>query len=115
MGCAVIMVYCSSLGLMSLNQPSPSTWSSDADLQVRGWRAFLRSHAPDIAALDLFVVPTIGFKLLYGFVIVGIDRREPDLDRRHNQPYAGMDRTPDHRGVSLGRGSGLMIRDRDRA
>ena len=26
---------CSSLGLVSLNQPSPGTWSSDADLQVR--------------------------------------------------------------------------------
>jgi transposase InsO family protein len=35
----------------------------------QGWRTFLRNHAPDIAAMDLFVVPTIGFKLLYGFVI----------------------------------------------
>jgi Integrase core domain len=34
------------------------------------------SVAPDIAAMDLFVVPTIGFKLLYGFVIVRIDRRD---------------------------------------
>src|SRR6202051_2779226 len=25
----------------------------------QGWRAFLRNHAPDIAAMDLFVVPTI--------------------------------------------------------
>jgi transposase InsO family protein len=41
-----------------------------------GWQTFLRTHAPDIAAMDLFVVPTIGFKLLYGFVIVRIDRRE---------------------------------------
>jgi hypothetical protein len=40
-----------------------------------GWKTFLRNHAPDIAAMDLFVVPTIGFKLLYGFVIVRIDRR----------------------------------------
>ena len=31
----------------------------------QGWRAFLRNHAPDIAAMDLFVVPTIGFKLLW--------------------------------------------------
>jgi hypothetical protein len=23
------------------------------------WRTFLRNHAPDIAAMDLFVVPTI--------------------------------------------------------
>ena len=42
----------------------------------QGWRTFLRNHAPDIAAMDLLVVPTIGFKLLYGFVIVRIDRRD---------------------------------------
>jgi hypothetical protein len=27
-----------------------------------GWRTFLRNHAPDIAAIDMFVVPTIDFK-----------------------------------------------------
>ena len=42
----------------------------------QGWRTFLRNHAPDIAAMDLFVVPTIGFKLLYAFVIVRLDRRQ---------------------------------------
>src|SRR5258706_3870110 len=36
----------------------------------QGWRTFLQNHAPDITAMDLFVVPTIGFKLLYAFVIV---------------------------------------------
>ena len=41
----------------------------------QGWRAFLRNHAPHIAAMDLFVVPTIGFALLYVFVIVRLDRR----------------------------------------
>jgi hypothetical protein len=40
------------------------------------WRTFLRNHAPDVAAMDLFVVPTIGFKLLYGFVIIRLDRRD---------------------------------------
>src|ERR1700732_1858687 len=39
------------------------------------WRTFLRNHAPDIAAMDLFVVPTIGFDLLYGLVIVWLDHR----------------------------------------
>src|ERR1700694_3069984 len=39
------------------------------------WRTFLCNHAPDIAAMDLFVVPTIGFSLLYAFVIVHLDRR----------------------------------------
>jgi transposase InsO family protein len=37
---------------------------------------FLRNHAPDIAAMDLFVVPTIGFDLLYAFVIIRLDRRD---------------------------------------
>lgn len=39
-----------------------------------GWRAFLRNHASDIAAMDLFVAPTIGFDLLYVFIIVRLDR-----------------------------------------
>jgi transposase InsO family protein len=40
------------------------------------WRTFLRNHAPDIAAMDLFVVPTIGFNLLYALVVVRLDRRD---------------------------------------
>src|ERR1700737_2586338 len=42
----------------------------------QGWRTFLRNHAQDIAAMDFFVVPTIGFDLLYAFVIERLDRRE---------------------------------------
>jgi len=41
----------------------------------QGWRTFLRNHTPDIAAIDLFVVATIGFDLLNAFVIVRLDRR----------------------------------------
>lgn len=42
----------------------------------QGWRTFMRNHAPDIAAMDLFVVPTISFGLLYALVIVRLDRRQ---------------------------------------
>src|SRR4051794_20186544 len=42
----------------------------------QGWRTFLHNHAPDIAAMDLFVVPTIGFNLIYAFVIIRLDRRD---------------------------------------
>jgi hypothetical protein len=42
----------------------------------QGWRTFLHNHAPEVAAMDFFVVPTIGFDLLYAFVIVRLDRRE---------------------------------------
>ena len=41
-----------------------------------GVENLLRNHAPDIAAMDLFIVPTIGFDLLYAFVIVRLDRRD---------------------------------------
>ena len=41
----------------------------------QGWRTFLRNHAPNIAAMDLFVVPTIGFDLLYVLVIIRLERR----------------------------------------
>jgi N6-adenosine-specific RNA methylase IME4 len=40
------------------------------------WGTFLRNHAPHIAAMDLFVVPTIVFSLLYVLVIVRLARRE---------------------------------------
>ena len=42
----------------------------------QGWCTFLRNHAPDIAAVDLFVVPSIGFDLLYALVIVRLARRD---------------------------------------
>ncbi len=50
----------------------------------QGWRTFLRNHAPDIAAIDLFLVPTIGFSLLYGLVIDGLGRRQWILEHHLN-------------------------------
>jgi hypothetical protein len=40
------------------------------DPSSQDWGTFLRNHAPNIAAMDLFVVPTIGFDLLYVLVII---------------------------------------------
>jgi hypothetical protein len=40
------------------------------------WKTFLRNHADGIAAMDLFVVPTISFRLLYGLLIMGHGRRQ---------------------------------------
>src|SRR5260370_42057828 len=42
----------------------------------QGWRTFLRNHDPDIAAMDLFVVPTIGFDLLNAFIIMSLHRTD---------------------------------------
>jgi hypothetical protein len=42
----------------------------------QGWKTFLRNHADGIASMDLFLVPTISFRLLYGFLIVQHNRRK---------------------------------------
>jgi hypothetical protein len=41
----------------------------------QGWSTFLCNHQPEVAAMDLFVVPTIGFDMLYAFIIIRLDRR----------------------------------------
>jgi transposase InsO family protein len=40
----------------------------------QSWKTFLRNHAAGIAAIDLFVVPTAFFKMLYGLVLLGHER-----------------------------------------
>jgi len=39
------------------------------------WRTFLRNHLPDIAAIDMFVVATATFRLLYALIVLSLDRR----------------------------------------
>jgi hypothetical protein len=41
----------------------------------QGWRTFLHNHADGIAAMDLFVVPTLSFRLLYGLLVLQHSRR----------------------------------------
>jgi transposase InsO family protein len=41
----------------------------------QGWKTFLRNHADGIVSIDLFVVPTISFRLLYGLLVLQHGRR----------------------------------------
>ena len=81
----------------------------------QGWKTFLRNHADGIAAMDLFVVPTISFRLLYGLLIMGHGRRQilwfgvtahPTAEWIANQltEACGWEQTPRY-----------LIRDRDGA
>jgi transposase InsO family protein len=81
----------------------------------QGWKTFLRNHAEGIAAMDLFVVPTISFRLLYGLLIMGHGRRQilwfgvtahPTAEWIANQltEACGWEQIPRY-----------LIRDRDRA
>jgi hypothetical protein len=40
------------------------------------WRTFLDNHVSDIAAIDFFVVPTLTFRVLYGFLVLRHDHRQ---------------------------------------
>jgi hypothetical protein len=78
-------------------------------------KTFLRNHADGIVAMDLFVVPTISFGLLYGLLIMGHGRRQilwfgvtahPTAEWIANQltEACGWEQIPRY-----------LIRDRDRA
>jgi transposase InsO family protein len=79
----------------------------------QGWKTFLRNHADGIAAMDLFVVPTVSFQLLYGLLVMRHSRRRilwlgvtahPTAEWLANQltEACGWEPAPDH-----------LIRDRD--
>jgi transposase InsO family protein len=80
----------------------------------QGWRTFLRNHAPEIAAMDLFVVPTIGFKLLYGFVIVRLSRRDIVWINVTTNPTAEWVARQITEAFPWDEAPRYMIRDRDR-
>ena len=42
----------------------------------QGWKTFFRNHAQVIAAIDLFVVPTLTFERLFAFLVLGHGRRQ---------------------------------------
>ena len=80
----------------------------------QGWRTFLCNHAPDIAAMDLFVVPTIGFDLLYAFVIVRLDRRDLVWINVTANPTAEWVARQITEAFPWNEAPRYMIRDRDR-
>ena len=80
----------------------------------QGWRTFLRNHAPDIAAMDLFVVPTLGFDLLYVFVIVRLDRRDLVWINVTTNPTADWIARQLTEAFPWNEAPGYVIRDRDR-
>ena len=67
--------------------------AQNRDRPGQSWATFLRNHAPHIAAMDLFVVPTISFFQLYVLVIVRLARRELVWINVTRHPNGRVDRT----------------------
>ena len=64
--------------------------------------------------MDLFVVPTIGFKLLYGFMIVRLNRRDLVWINVTTSPTAEWVARQMTEAFPWAEAPGYMIRDRDR-
>jgi hypothetical protein len=84
----------------------------------QGWRTFIRNHADGIAAMDMFVVPTISFRLLYGLLIMATagdifcglasQRIQPQNGSQvRSRKHAGGNRLP---AISFVTGTALMVR-----
>jgi hypothetical protein len=84
----------------------------------QSWKTFLHNHADGIAAMDMFVVPTISFRLLYGLLIWGMadDRfcglvspriRLQSGSQIKSRKHAAGNRLP---AISSVTGMGLMVR-----
>jgi hypothetical protein len=81
----------------------------------QSWWTFLRNHMPEIAAMDLFVVPTLSFNLLYGFIIVRLDRRELVWTAVTNSPTAEWIARQITEAFPWDSAPAYLIHDRDRA
>ena len=57
------------------------------------WRSFLHNHLTDIAAIDMFVVATATFRILYALIVLGHDRRKViHFDVTHNPTQVWLSR-----------------------
>ena len=76
------------------------------------WRTFLTNHGSQIMAADLFVVPTVTFRLLFVLVILAHDRRRIVHVAVTEHPN-GLDGTTTSQRLSRERGSSYLLHDRD--
>jgi hypothetical protein len=77
-----------SVGLSTVSRYLPKR-DPDHDQRQR-WRTFLRNHSHSIVAMDFLVVPTVGFRLLYAWFVIGHGSR-PII---HYRPERGPSSTP---------------------
>jgi putative transposase len=66
------------------------------------WRSFLHNHLADTAAIDMFIVATATFRILYTLIVLDHDRRKNHSFRRDRESHASVAFPPDDGGLSLG-------------
>ena len=81
----------------------------------QGWKTFLCNHADGIASMDLFMVPTISFRPLYGLLILQHGRRELLWLAVTAHPTAEWIARQLTEAVGWREAPRYLVRDRDRA
>jgi hypothetical protein len=79
------------------------------------WRSFLGNHLPDIAAIDMFVVATATFRLLYALIVLSLDRRRVvhfEVMQNPTQDWLSCQMTEAFPGDTAPR---YLLRDRDKS
>ena len=71
------------------------------------WRTFFDNHLRQLVAVDFFVVPTLTFRVLFVFVVLGSRSMSDSTFQRHVSPHRGMDRAADSGGLSVGDGPSI--------
>ena len=79
----------------------------------QSWKTFIANHKDAIAAVDLFVVPTTRFQLLYGLVILYLKRRELAWTNATYHPTAAWIANQVSQAFPWETAPRYLIRDRD--
>jgi transposase InsO family protein len=85
------------------------------DRPLQTWRTFVRNHMEGIAAIDLFVVPTITFQQLFAFLVLRYERRELLWFAVTRNPTADWLARQITEAFPWGSAPKYLIRDNDRA
>ena len=79
------------------------------------WKTFLQNHAEAIAAIDMCVVPTLTFDLLFAFLVLGHGRRQLLWFEMTRHPTAEWLARQITEAFPWASAPGYLVRDNDRA
>ena len=79
------------------------------------WRTFLANHADGLASIDMFVVPTATFRVLYAFIVLRHERRRVVHFDVTSHPTAAWLKQQIVEAFPWGTAPQYLIRDRDAA
>jgi len=77
------------------------------------WRTFLENHLRQLVSVDFFVVPTVGFKLLFVFLVLAHERRRVLHFNVAEHPTAGWTATQIAQAFPWDTAPRYLLRDRD--